>query len=159
LIHSFPFYIQNAVTALQAKNAIPIVSSQTPDNIWDSAGTALAPANRFVGYAQVSAQRTSAVYVDHFAYVAQAFQALGMPTVNTFYPNDHLHTSPAGANVVAEAFVRGILCGSGSLKSRVNSKGTAVPSKQLCKITTYYYTLKLILTCVHNRWLRLEAWS
>lgn len=54
---------------------------------------------------------------------------LGETTVNTYFPLDHLHTSPTGANVVAEAFVRGVLCSSSTLKNFVNSAGEAVPSK------------------------------
>lgn len=42
---------------------------------------------------------------------------------------DHLHTSPTGANVVAEAFVRGVLCSTSTLRSFVNSAGEAVPSE------------------------------
>lgn len=55
--------------SLLAKGAIPIVSSQTPDNIWD--GNVLAPPSRFVAYAQEVAGNTSTTYIDHFDYVAQ----------------------------------------------------------------------------------------
>lgn len=61
--------MQNAVTALQAKGAIPIVSSQTPDNIWS--GDSIAAGPRFVGYADTVAERTNVAYVDHYNYVAQ----------------------------------------------------------------------------------------
>ena len=113
MIHTFPFYIQNAVSSLKAKGAIPIVSSQTPDNLW-SDGLIGAP-SRFVGYAQISAQRTGVTYVDHYAYVAQVYDKLGQTIVKTYYPHDHIHTSPVGANVVAKAFVTALLCGSSSL--------------------------------------------
>jgi len=126
IIHSFNFYIVNAVVALQAKGAIPIVSSQTPDNIWD--GDVLAPPSRFVAYAQEVAGNTSTTYIDHFDYVAQAFEAIGETTVNTYFPLDHTHTNLIGANVVAEAFVRGVLCSSSTLKNFVNSAGEAVPN-------------------------------
>ncbi|RDB29027.1 Rhamnogalacturonan acetylesterase [Hypsizygus marmoreus] len=126
LVHSFPYYIQNAINALKAKGAIPIVSSQTPNNTWVSGVIAAGP--RFVGYAQVSASRTSVTYVDHYAYVAQAYNKLGETATNTFFPMDHTHTSPAGANVVAQAFVRGLLCGNSALKSKINSAGQAVPN-------------------------------
>jgi len=125
LIHSFAFYIENAVAALLQKGAIPIISSQTPDNIWTNG--AIAPPNRFVTYAQSIGTRRSITYVDHYAYTASAFDALGETQTTTFYPNDHLHTSPAGALVVAEAFVRGLLCGNNSLKTKVNSAGQSVP--------------------------------
>ncbi|TFK36972.1 SGNH hydrolase [Crucibulum laeve] len=126
LIHSFPYYLQNAINSLKAKGAIPIISSQTPDNIWS--GNVLAAPSRFVGYAQTIGTRTGVVYVDHSSYVAQAFQKIGQTTVNTYFPNDHTHTSATGANVVAQAFVRGLLCGSSTLKSKVNAAGNAVPN-------------------------------
>jgi len=128
VIHTFPYYIQNAVTALQQKGVTPIISSQTPDNIWNSDGTTMAGPSRFVGYAQTASQRTGAVYVNHFGYTVQAYQKLGETTTTTYYPLDHTHTSPTGANVVAEAFVRGLLCGGSTLKARVNSKGQAAPN-------------------------------
>ncbi|KAJ3840073.1 SGNH hydrolase [Lentinula raphanica] len=127
IIHTFNFYITNAALSLTAKGAIPIISSQTPDNIWD--GSVLAAPSRFVPYAQEVAGNNSLVYIDHYDYVAQAYEALGETTVDTFYPVDHLHTSPAGANVVAEAFVRGLLCSESPLRNFVNGAGEAVPSK------------------------------
>ncbi|KAH0591042.1 hypothetical protein H2248_001151 [Termitomyces sp. 'cryptogamus'] len=126
VIHTFTYYLQNAITALQAKGAIPIVSSQTPDNIWN--GNVIAAGPRFVGYAQLVGQRTSAAYVDHYDYVAQAYNAYGQTTVTTWYPLDHTHTSPTGANVVAQAFIRGLLCGNSVLKSKVNAAGQTVPN-------------------------------
>ncbi|KAJ7293736.1 rhamnogalacturonan acetylesterase [Mycena rebaudengoi] len=126
VIHTFTFYMQNAIVALKAKGAIPIVSSQTPDNIW--VGTSIGAPPRFVPYAQEVAATNGVAYIDHYAYVAQAYKALGETTVNTYYPIDHTHTSVTGAMVVAKAFVRGLLCGSSTLKSKVNAAGMAVPS-------------------------------
>ncbi|KAJ7293735.1 SGNH hydrolase [Mycena rebaudengoi] len=126
LIHSFAFYIENAINAIKAKGGIPIISSVTPDNIWN--GTQIAPGGRFVTYAHSIGIDTSITYVDHFAYVAQAYEALGQTQTTTFYPIDHLHTSPAGALVVAQAFVRGLLCGNSTLKNFVNAAGKAVPN-------------------------------
>jgi len=125
VIHSFPFYVQNAITSLQAKGAIPIVSSQTPDNIWT--GNLISAPSRFVGYAQTAATRTATTYVNHYAYVAQAYERIGETTVNTYYPLDHTHTSPTAANIVAQTFVRGLLCTSSTLGAKVNAVGKAVP--------------------------------
>ncbi len=127
MIHTFPFYIQNAVTALKTKGAVPIVSSQTPSNDWSNGQIIAGP--RFVGYAQTAASRTAATYIDHYAYVAQAYDRLGQTTTTAFYPVDHTHTTPAGANVVAQTFVRAVLCSNNTLTSRVNSAGRGVPSK------------------------------
>ncbi|EAU92810.2 rhamnogalacturonan acetylesterase [Coprinopsis cinerea okayama7 len=129
VIHSFPYYMQNAVNAIKAKGGIPIVASQTPRNGWTNGS--ISPGNRFVGYAKLVAERTGVTYIDHYAYVAQAYKRLGQSYVNTFYPNDPVHTSPAGANVVAQAFVRGLLCSNNSLRSRVNGAGQNVPDRCL----------------------------
>jgi hypothetical protein len=50
VIHTFTFYMENAVNSLKAKGVNVIVSSQTPDNIWN--GTSIAAGPRFVLYAQ-----------------------------------------------------------------------------------------------------------
>ncbi|KAJ6519981.1 rhamnogalacturonan acetylesterase [Mycena sanguinolenta] len=125
-IFSFAFYVENAVNSIKAKGGIPIISSLTPDNIWT--GTTIAAGGRFVGYAQSVGTDTNITYVDHYDYLAQAYNNLGETTVNTFYPIDHLHTNAAGASVAAEAFLRGLLCGTSSLKNFVNAAGKAVPN-------------------------------
>lgn len=51
IVHTFNYYIENAVTSLQAKAAKVIVSSQTPDNPYNTSFTP----SRFVGYAQTAA--------------------------------------------------------------------------------------------------------
>lgn len=47
--------------------------------------------------------------------------------MNTYYPMDHTHTSPTGADVVAQAFVRGVFCGNSALAQKINGAGKAVP--------------------------------
>lgn len=74
----------NAIKPLLAKGAIPIVSSQTPDDIWT--GNLISAPPRFVPYAQEVAGNTSTTYIDHFDYVAQAYEAIGEATVVTYYP-------------------------------------------------------------------------
>jgi rhamnogalacturonan acetylesterase len=125
-IDTYNFYMVNAVNSLKAKGATAIVSSQTPDDIWS--GTSIVAGPRFVVYAQEVAGNTSVTYVDHYDYVAQAYAKIGEATVDTWYPIDHTHTLPAGAQVVAEAFVRGLLCGTSTLKAKVNAAGNAVPN-------------------------------
>ncbi|KAJ7492465.1 SGNH hydrolase-type esterase domain-containing protein [Mycena latifolia] len=100
-------------------------TDQTPDNIWS--GTSIGAGPRFVLYAQEVAATNSVTYVDHYDYVAQAYDKLGQTAVTAFYPIDHTHTLPAGATVVAQAFVRGLLCGTSTLKAKVNAAGMAVP--------------------------------
>lgn len=47
---------------------------------------------------------------------------LGASTVNANYPNDHTHTAPYLADVMAKAFVLGLKCGTSQLgQSTINS--------------------------------------
>lgn len=49
---------------------------------------------RFQTYAASIGTRKSIAYVDHYSYTAQAYNKLGQGIVSTYYPIDHLHTSP-----------------------------------------------------------------
>ncbi|TBU25492.1 SGNH hydrolase [Dichomitus squalens] len=125
-VHTFVYYVEQAGKALQAKGANVIFSSQTPDNPWDS-GTFEYTPSRFVGYAQEAAGNLSAAYVDHGQYVANRFQSLGLSIVDSFFPMDHLHTSPQGADVVSAAFVKGVLCANDVLAAHVKNTTGSVP--------------------------------
>ncbi|KAL3482189.1 SGNH hydrolase-type esterase domain-containing protein [Aspergillus californicus] len=106
---TFPKYLQLASEMFLEKGAHVLLSSQTPNNPWES-GVFSYTANRFVGYAELAAERVGAEYVDHGAYTADIYESLGLSTVTSFYPNDHTHTSPAGAQVVADAFLKAVVC-------------------------------------------------
>lgn len=73
-------------------------------------GTFVYSPPRFVGYQKIVADLIgdNCTFVDHFNAVALMYEQLGNETVNDYYPSDHTHTSPTGANKVAEAFVQAI---------------------------------------------------
>lgn len=87
-------------------------------NPWET-GTFTYSANRFVGYASDAATAAGATFVDHGLYTADVFKNIGETTVDSYYPNDHTHTSPAGATVVARAFVLALEATSSTLKSYI----------------------------------------
>ncbi|CZR63612.1 related to rhamnogalacturonan acetyl esterase [Phialocephala subalpina] len=108
--------------------AYVIVSSQTPDNPWES-GTFVYSTGRFVTGAQLAMKETgneNVTFVDHGLNVANAFEKLGKDVVDGFYPKDHIHTGPKGADVVAGAFVKAVLCGEGPLKAFVKNATSEV---------------------------------
>jgi len=98
--------MQDAIASFQSKGVQVIVSSQTPDDPFLVGTTA----PEFVAEAEAAAEATGASYIDHFDFVLREFENLGNDTVATFYPVDHLHTNTAGADVVAQTFVRAVLC-------------------------------------------------
>ncbi|KAI0071774.1 SGNH hydrolase [Panus rudis PR-1116 ss-1] len=105
-VYTYFKYMEDAINSLKAKGAKVVVSSQTPNNPFkDTSGTPI-----YVSYAQQVAQQTNVVYVDHFDYTLTRYRALGAGTVNSYFPVDNIHTSSAGADVVAQALIRGVLC-------------------------------------------------
>jgi len=126
-VYTYVFYLLQAGKLITAKNAHIIIASPTPDNPWES-GTFTYSASRFTTYAQSVATSLGslATFVDHGQYVANEFKTLGVTVVDSYFPNDHTHTSPAGANVVAGQFVKGLLCGGSALASLSKNSTSAV---------------------------------
>ncbi|CAO2647875.1 Nn.00g087970.m01.CDS01 [Neocucurbitaria sp. VM-36] len=125
-VHTFPYYLTEAGKAIIAKGAKVIMSSQTPNNPWES-GSFVYSAGRFVTYAQdvAKALGSNAMYVDHGAYTANIWKTLGKAKTDALFPQDHTHTSPAGADVVAKAFVKGLQCGGGGFLNGYVKNATA----------------------------------
>jgi rhamnogalacturonan acetylesterase len=125
---TYPAYLINAGKALVAKGAKVIISSPTPNNPWEGGSFSYAP-GRFTTYSKSAAEQigSNAMFVDHGQYTANIFKSLGKVKVDSFFPNDHTHTSPAGADVVAKAFVKGVLCsGGGFFKGFLKNETAAV---------------------------------
>ena len=51
---------------------------------------------------------------------------MSVKTVDGYFPNDHTHTSPEGAEEVAKAFVRGVVCGGSLLGGYVKNDTKAI---------------------------------
>ncbi|KAL4809897.1 SGNH hydrolase-type esterase domain-containing protein [Aspergillus unguis] len=107
---TFPAYLENAANLFLEKGAKVLISSQTPNNPWETGEFSYSP-NRFVEYAQLAAEVAGVEYVDHGAYTAAIFESLGSDAVNAFYPVDHTHTNSEGSDVVADAFLKAVVCG------------------------------------------------
>ncbi|OGM41683.1 rhamnogalacturonan acetylesterase RgaE [Aspergillus bombycis] len=119
-VFTFPAYLENAAKTFVGKGAKVLISSQTPNNVWETGEYVYSP-SRFVEYARLAAETAGVDYVDHGAYVAARYEALGADTVNSYYPNDHTHTSPEGAQVVADAFLKAVACSDVALKDVLTS--------------------------------------
>lgn len=117
--------MEAAAKSYIAKGASVIVSSQTPNNMWESGTFSDAP-SRFVAYAKTAAQNvgSGASFVDHFQSVGNMYKKLGAAKTNALYPSDHTHTSPEGADLSAQAFAEAIgkdLNGTTPLKAYLKS--------------------------------------
>lgn len=118
-ILTYPAYLENATRNLTSRGATVIISSPTPNNPWETGSFVYTP-NRFTTYSHDSAAEfEEATFVDHGQLLANAYEELGAAEVDSFYPIDHTHTSPEGADVAAQTFVRGLLCSESDLKGYV----------------------------------------
>ncbi|KAI9691976.1 MAG: Rhamnogalacturonan acetylesterase [Bogoriella megaspora] len=117
-VQTYTTYLSNAAKSYVAKGANVIISTATPNNVCETGTCSYGP-NRFVAYAQAAASMSGATFVDHGQTTANAYIALGVSTVDSYYPNDHTHTSPTGAQVVAKAFITGLKTTSSTLKNYV----------------------------------------
>jgi rhamnogalacturonan acetylesterase len=120
-VQTFPTYMINAGKLLAGKGANVVFSSMTPNNIFEGKMDGSYKPGRFTDFARQAAKAVGgkATFVDHGSYTAKEFQRVGREKVNQFFAQDHTHTSPAGAKVVAEAFVKAVIAANNPLKAYV----------------------------------------
>ncbi|KAG9253486.1 rhamnogalacturonan acetylesterase [Emericellopsis atlantica] len=112
-VYTFVFYVIQASRLFLSKGATVVLSSQTPNNQWET-GTYQGAPSRFVGYQKTATKALNnpdVTFVDNFQAVSNLYLSLGRDAVNAFYPNDHTHTSPAGADAIAQAFAGAVAAG------------------------------------------------
>jgi rhamnogalacturonan acetylesterase len=124
-VHTFPYYLSTAANLFVSKGAHVLISSQTPNNP-DESGIFTSSPSRFVNLAKTAATMAKVDYVDHSAYSYAAYKSLSVKTVDGYFPNDHTHTAPKGADLVARAFVKGLVCGGSLLGNYVKNATSAI---------------------------------
>jgi rhamnogalacturonan acetylesterase len=80
-VQTYYTYLVNAAKLFKTKGATVIISSATPNNVWET-GTFTYSANRFVTYASDAAKAAGATFVDHGLYTAHAYKNAGATTVS-----------------------------------------------------------------------------
>ena len=91
--------------AFKAAGTHVIISSQTPANPFRYHST---PVHAL--YAKAVAEKTGVTFLDHFSLTRDDYLGLGAAAVNEMLPSDGIHTTLAGAELVARSFVKGVLC-------------------------------------------------
>ncbi|KAJ0161537.1 Rhamnogalacturonan acetylesterase [Colletotrichum tanaceti] len=132
---TYPAYLKNAAKKFNEKGAKVIISSATPNNVWET-GTYKWGYDRFFYYAWLAVEQLGGpskgyYFVPHGEYAAQAMRNLGAATVNDNFPNDHTHTSPFLADAMHKAFVLGLRCGTSALASLVSNSTASLTSTYL----------------------------
>lgn len=134
-MRTYNWYLTQAGKKFIAKGAKVIMSSQTPNNPWETGSFQYTDGGRFVGYARdvAKALGNNSMFVDHGAYLANMYKQLGKAGTDAlFVSGDHTHTNAKGADVAAKAFVKGLQCGGGGfLQGYIKNATASIPGSCL----------------------------
>jgi lysophospholipase L1-like esterase len=125
-VYTFGWYMRHYIDEAKAAGATPIVLSPTARNIWKGIAVERGP-GRFMRWSADVARDSSAAFLDVTDAIADTYEDLGEARVKTFFPEDHTHTSPEGAELTASlvvATIRGVP--NSQLAQLLSAKGLAV---------------------------------
>jgi rhamnogalacturonan acetylesterase len=106
-VHTYGWYIRKFVQETKAKGAHPVVLSLTVRNIWKD-GKVERGSGHFGQWSREVAESEGVPFEDATNIIADAYEKLGRERVATLFPEDHTHTSPEGADIVASLIVAGL---------------------------------------------------
>lgn len=123
-VHTFGWYLRHFIADTKAKGATPIVLSLTVRNIWKD-GHVERGSGQFGRWSAEVAKAEGVAFIDVTNAIADRYDTMGEPAVKALFPQDHTHTSPAGADLNASLVVAS-LRGAGLLTDVLSEKGRAV---------------------------------
>ncbi len=107
VVHTFGWYLRQYIRDTRAKGATPIVCSLIPRNDWKD-GKVLRASESYAKWAREVAEAENVAFVDLNEIVARHYEELGQERVKDFFPFEHTHTSPEGAELNAQCVVEGL---------------------------------------------------
>ena len=107
VVHTFGWYLRKMVSDVRAKGAHPILLSLTVRDEWKE-GKVERGSGHFGQWTREIAKETRTPFVDVTDLVADKYETMGQDAVMKFYPHDHTHFNPAGADIHAERVVAGL---------------------------------------------------
>lgn len=106
-VHTYGWYMRKFITDAKAKNVTPVVLALTVRNIWTD-GKVERGSGQFNKWAAEIAQAQNVPFVDVTKLIADRYERMGEAKTKEFFPGDHTHTNPAGADFTASAVVAGL---------------------------------------------------
>lgn len=109
VVQTYGWYLRRYIADSKAKDAIPIVISQIPRNIWKD-GKVGRESSGYGKFAKDAAEQGGAAFLDLNRLVADRYDKLGEDAVRAafFKPTDHTHTTLAGARFNADTVASGL---------------------------------------------------
>ena len=99
-VHTYGWYLRQAVREIRAAGAIPIICSPVPRKTWKD-GRIVRAKDSYGGWAQKVALQESVHFVDLNEQIATRYEALGPAAVDQLFADPHTHTSKEGASLNA----------------------------------------------------------
>ncbi|KAK6339195.1 hypothetical protein TWF718_008617 [Orbilia javanica] len=122
---TFGGYISNITQIFKEKGINVIIASPTTNNAYSfNTDNFFDKPSEWVGYSEGVAKYEGVEYVNHFKYGVDMMRRLGKEGTQKLYPvkKDRTHTNPLGADMMARAFVKGVMCGGSGLGRWVDSR-------------------------------------
>jgi lysophospholipase L1-like esterase len=125
LVHSFGWYMRRFIEDAKANGATPIVLSLTVRNIWKDARVERG-SGQFAQWSSEIAKAAGVAFADVTNAIADRYDNMGEVKVKELFPEDHTHTSPAGADLNASLVVATLKGIRSPLTAFFSAKGQAV---------------------------------
>jgi lysophospholipase L1-like esterase len=125
VVHTFGWYLRKFVDDSKAKGATAILLSPTVRNIWTGASVER-QMGHFAQWSQDVAKAEGLVFLDESNAIADQYEKMGPEKVKELFPEDHTHTSPAGADLNASIVVATLKGARSPLAAFLSEKGRAV---------------------------------
>jgi lysophospholipase L1-like esterase len=106
-VHSYGWYIRKFIRDAKAKGATPIVLSMIPRNEFRD-GKVQRANNDYGLWAKQVADANGAYFIDLNGITADKYDRFGADSTKKFFPGDHTHTNPEGAEINAQSVVEGL---------------------------------------------------
>ena len=107
-VHTYGWYIRKIVTETKARNALPIVMSLTPRNVWVD-GHVEVGVSHYREWARSIAEQEHVLFVDVSAIIAGQFEKFGHTKVNgLFHDAEPVHMTSPGSFMAAECTLAGL---------------------------------------------------
>jgi len=124
-VYTFGHYMRKFIADTKAAGANPVVLSLTVRNIW-SDGKVERGSGLFGTWSAEVAKAQGVPFVDVTNAIADQYDKMGEAKVKIWFPEDHTHTSPEGADFNASMVVAGLKGINSPLVAFLSAKGQAV---------------------------------
>ena len=124
-VYTFGHYVRRMIDDPKAAGALPVVLSLTVRNIWKE-GKVERGNGQFSKWSSEIAKSARVPFADVTNAIADQYDKLGEVKVKAWFPEDHTHTSPEGADFTASLVVACLKGIDSPLAAFLSAKGLGV---------------------------------